>query len=78
MSNKIYKYVIITVSIVNNSYPCHPCMFVTENFSSKFTIISFRAPALKSPAENDIPKKFLDIPLIKIRVTHNICSVLMW
>ena len=40
------KYLIITFSIVNNPYPCHPYMFMTENYSSKFTIISFWAPAL--------------------------------
>ena len=30
--------------IVNKSYPCHPCMFITKNYSSKFTIMSFWAP----------------------------------
>ena len=35
-------------------------MFVTENYSSNFTIMSFWAPAPKSPAENGIPKKTLD------------------
>ena len=34
----------------------HPYMFITENYSSKFMIMSFWAPALKSPAENSIPK----------------------
>ena len=34
-------------------------MFVTE----KFNIIPFWAPALKSPAENGIPKKYLDTSL---------------
>ena len=23
---------------INNPYPCHPNMFITENYSSKFTI----------------------------------------
>ena len=34
-------------------------MFTTENYSSKFTIMSFWAPAQKSPAEEGIPKKSL-------------------
>ena len=57
MSNAIDKYKIITFSIVNNPYPCHPYMFITENYSSKFTIISFWAPAPKSPAEINISQK---------------------
>ena len=64
MSNAIDKYKIITFSIVNNPYPCHPYMFITENYSSKFTIISFWAPAPKSPAEINIPKKYLVTSLI--------------
>ena len=35
-------------------------MFITENYSSKFTIMSFWAPARESLAEIDIPKKSLD------------------
>lgn len=50
--------------VANDPYPCHPCMFVTENYYSKFTIISFWAPALSSLAENSIPKKSLDTSLI--------------
>ena len=38
-------------------------MFITENYSSKFTITSFWVPALKSFAENGILKKFLDMSL---------------
>ena len=34
-------------------------MFITESYSSKFTIMSFWASALKSPAENGIPKESL-------------------
>ena len=64
MSNTIDEYIIIAFSIVNNPYPCHPYMFITENYSSKFTIMSFWAPALKSLAENGIPKKSLDTSLI--------------
>ena len=63
MPNKIDKYMIIIFSIVNNPYPCHPYMFITEIYSSKFTIMSFWAPAPKSPAENGIPKKSLDTSL---------------
>ena len=59
MSNIIVKYIIITFSIVNSPYPCHPYMFLTKNYSSKFAIMSFWTPALKSPAENGIPKNFL-------------------
>ena len=40
MPNAIAKYIIIIFSIVNNSYPCHPYMFITETYSSKFTIMS--------------------------------------
>ena len=57
MSNTIDKYILITFSEVNNPYPCNPYMFITENYSSDLTIVSFWAPALKSPAENGIPKK---------------------
>ena len=60
MSNTIDKLIIITFSIVTNPYPCHLYMFITENYSSKFLIMSFWAPVLKSPAENDIPKKCLN------------------
>ena len=63
MSNTIDKCIIITFSIVSNLYPCHPYMFITENCCSKFTIMSFWAPALNSPAENGIPKKSLDTSL---------------
>ena len=61
--NTIDKYIISIFSIVNNSFPCHPYMFVTKNYYSKFTIMSFWAPALKSVAENGIPKKSLDTSL---------------
>ena len=64
MCNTIDKCIIITFSIVNNPYPCHPYMFMTENCCSKFTIISFSTPALNSPTENSIPKKPLDMLLI--------------
>ena len=57
------KYIISIFSIVNNSFPSHPYMFVTKNYYSKFTIMSFWAPALKSIAENGIPKKSLDTSL---------------
>ena len=35
-------------------------MFITENYTSKFTIMSLWAPAPISPAENGITKKSLD------------------
>ena len=53
---KLIKYVIIIFSIEDNPYPCHSYMFTSENYCSKFTM-SFWAPALKSPAENNIPEK---------------------
>ena len=55
---------------VNNPYPCHPYMFITENYSSKFTIMSFWAPALKFLAVNGIPQKSL------IRHLHHILDIL--
>ena len=41
MSNTIDKYIRVTFSIVTDPYPCHPYMFITENYSSKFTIMYF-------------------------------------
>ena len=64
MPNTIDKCIIIMFSIVSNLYPCHPYMFITENCCSKFTIMSFWAPALNSPAETGIPKKSLDTSLV--------------
>ena len=63
MSNTIAKYIIIAFSKVNNPYSYHPYMFVTENYSSKFTIMFFWVPALKCPARNSIPKKSLYITI---------------
>ena len=56
MNSPIDKYYLLHSK---KHVPCHPYMFVAENYSSKFTIMSFWAPAPKSPAENDIPKKTL-------------------
>ena len=56
MSNTIDKYIIITFSIVNNPYPWHLYMSITENYSSNFTIMSFWASARKSPVEKVFPK----------------------
>ena len=80
MSNTIDKYIIITFSIVTNSYPCHLYIFVTENYSSKFTIMTFRAPALKSPAENGIPKKSLDalLPFMVEMMFPENCLLAEW
>ena len=39
MSNTVDKYIIITFSIVTNHYSCHPCMFITENHSSKLLFL---------------------------------------
>ena len=72
MSNTIDKYILITFSIVNNPYLCHPYMFITENYSSEFKCpfeLLPQNPMLKtvfpkSPAENGIPKKSLDTLLV--------------
>ena len=48
--NLILKKSTMSTQCLNNPYPSHPYMFITENSSSKFTIIFFWAPALKSPA----------------------------
>ena len=50
--------------MANNPYPYYPYMLVIENYCPKFTIMSFWAPTLKSPAENGIPKKSLDRSLV--------------
>lgn len=60
MSNKIVHYIIIIFSIANDLYPCHPIIFVTGNYSLKFTILFFWIPTSKSPAENGILKKPLE------------------
>ena len=39
MSNTIAEYIIITFSIINNPYLCHPYMSITENYSSKFNYV---------------------------------------
>ena len=39
MSNTVDKYIIITSFIVNNNYSCHPYMFITENYFSKFAVV---------------------------------------
>ena len=56
MSNRIHKYIVNTFSIVNTSYQCRSYVFITENYSSKFTIMSFWTLSPKSPAESGIPK----------------------
>ena len=74
VSNTIDKCIIITFSIVNNFYQCHPYMFITENCSSEFKIMFFWAPVLNSPAENDIPNsliiyKFINFVNLQIHST---------
>ena len=70
MSITIDKYIIITLiynfnyinnSRVNNHYPCHPYMPITENYSSKLTIMPFWIPAFKFSSKNSILKKSLDL-----------------
>ena len=63
MSNTIDKFIIISLSTVNNPCPCHPYMFITENYSLKVMIMCFWDPASKSPAENGISQKSLDTSL---------------
>ena len=71
ISNAVNKYIIIVFSIVNNPYPCRSYIFITENYSLKFTIMSFWAPATKSPAENGIPKEYLDTWLKRLLLVTN-------
>ena len=66
MSNTIDKYIVITFSIVNNPYRCHPYMFLTQNDSAKFTIMSFGSPSSKFPTKNGIPKQYLDTSLKRL------------
>ena len=73
MSKTIAKYFTITFSIENNPYPCHPHMFLTENYYSKFTIMSFSAPTLKSLAENGILKKIL-VELLEGKLISRVIS----
>ena len=49
-------------------------MFITENHLSKFLIMSFWAPALKSPAEKGIPKNSLDTSLKSTETRFKVCS----
>ena len=69
MSNTTDKNITIIYSIVN-PHSCHPYMFIIENYPSKITIISFWAPAPKSPAENSIPTKALGTSLQKYVNQH--------
>ena len=70
MSNTNDKNIIIIFSIVNNPHSCHPYMFIIENYPSKIMIMSFWAPAPKSPAENGIPTKALGTSLQKYMNQH--------
>ena len=63
MCNTIHKYIIVTFSIANDPYPCHPYIFITENYFLKFTIMSFWAPVPRYPAESSIAKNILDTSL---------------
>ena len=72
MSNITDKYITITFSIVNNPYQCHPYLFITENYSSKLTIMSFWAPGPKSPAENGISQN--NIRYVTVRPPRLITS----
>ena len=67
MFNTVHNYIIITFSIVNNPHTCYLFMFITENYSSKFTIMPCWAPTPKSPTENGIPKNSLGTSLIYFR-----------
>ena len=80
MSDRIDKYIIITFSIVNNCYPCHPYIFVTKNYSSKFMIISCWSPTWKFPAEKGIPKKSQDMSQVIPANNHNVwrCAENWW
>ena len=56
-SNIIDKYIVITFFIANNPCPCHLYTLITESYSLKFIIMSFWAPALKSPAKKQYYQK---------------------
>ena len=70
VSNTIDNYIISIFSLVNNPHPCHPYMFIIENYPSEFTVMSFWAPAPNSPAENGILTKSLDTSLQKYVNQH--------
>ena len=74
MLNTTDKYIIVTFSIVNNPYTCYPNKFITKNYSSKFAIMSFWAPVLKSFTENGIPKNSLDTSLKSTERRFKVCS----
>ena len=71
MANTINKDKIIALSTVNNSDKCNVNILITENYCTKFTIMSFLVSALQFPATNSILKKSLDLPLVLIQVTMN-------
>ena len=82
MSNTIDEYTIKIFSIVNHLNPCYPYMFITENYSSKFMIMSFWDPGPKFPAKNGILKNSLYVSLdlvnrlLKVTVETNLISEL--
>lgn len=47
---------------------------MTKNYSSKFPIMSFWAPVLKSLTENGIPKNSLDTSLKSTETRFKVCS----
>ena len=57
MSDTIDKSIIFTFFIVNNPYACHPYLFITENYSSKFMIIFFGLLPQNSLLKMEFPKK---------------------
>ena len=57
MANTINKDKIIALSIANNSDKCNVNILITENYCTKFTIMSFLVSALQFPATNSILKK---------------------
>ena len=54
----------------------HRCMFITENYCLKFTIMSFRASAPKSPTKNGIPKNIW-IRLYYRRIFQNVTNIFL-
>ena len=68
MSETIAKYIIITFSIENNPYPCHPYVF-----NWKLLFMSFSAPTLKSLAENGILKNIL-VKLLEGKLISRVIS----
>ena len=54
----------------------HTSLYITENYASKFMILSFWVPARKSPAENGIPKKISGYVTAEIKLLRQLLTFL--